>query len=146
MVERFFRGTKVLQRLYTQEHRPVIGWDWMPALGLLVGALLPALLSGSFSPRWVPAFWEETFGDTPLLRIIPAFFGGMLLGIGSRWAGGCTKRPRHQWSFLSLACWFLHSGGLGVLGCGEAIRYTKRLCAAKWRHQAASRTAQRSSP
>lgn len=91
MIERLFRGDTVLERPYFQEYRPVIGWDWMLVLGLLFGAFLSAVLSGAFSVRWVPALWEETFGNTPLLRVTVAFFGGILMGVGSRWAGGCTS-------------------------------------------------------
>jgi uncharacterized membrane protein YedE/YeeE len=91
MIERLFRGKRVLERPYFQEYRPVIGWDWMLVIGLLIGALLSALLSGSFSPRWVPSLGEETFGNTPLIRVFVAFLGGILMGIGSRWAGGCTS-------------------------------------------------------
>jgi uncharacterized membrane protein YedE/YeeE len=91
MIERIFRGDKVLQRPYFQEYRPVIGWDWMLIVGVLAGALLSAVLSGAFTVRWVPGLWQETFGNTPLLRVLVAFVGGILMGIGSRWGGGCTS-------------------------------------------------------
>jgi uncharacterized membrane protein YedE/YeeE len=57
----------------------------------LIGAFLSVLLSGSFSVKWVPDVWQQTFGDTPVLRVVVAFVGGILMGIGSRWAGGCTS-------------------------------------------------------
>ena len=91
MIERLFRGDKTLERPYFQEYRPKIGWDWMLVAGIFVGAFLSVQLSGTFEFTWVPARWMEAFGNTPTLRLVVAFFGGILMGIGSRWAGGCTS-------------------------------------------------------
>ncbi len=35
--------------------------------------------------------WSETFGHTPVLRWMVALLGGLILGLGARWAGGCTS-------------------------------------------------------
>ncbi len=91
MIERLFRGNKVLERPYFLKYPPVIGWDWMLIVGVLVGALVSVLLSGTFELKWVPDLWAQAFGYTPVLRLIVAFVGGILMGIGSRWAGGCTS-------------------------------------------------------
>ena len=91
MIERLFRGEKTLQRPYFQKYPPVISWDWMLVVGIFVGAFLSAQLSGTFQFTWVPDRWIETFGNTPTLRLVVAFVGGILMGIGSRWAGGCTS-------------------------------------------------------
>jgi uncharacterized membrane protein YedE/YeeE len=91
MIERLFRGDRVLKRPYFQRYAPVIGWDWMLVLGLFIGALLSVLLSGTLEFQWVPDLWQNTFGNTPLLRLAVALVGGVLMGIGSRWAGGCTS-------------------------------------------------------
>jgi hypothetical protein len=91
MIERLFRGDQVLNRPYFQRYLPVIGWDWMLIVGLLIGALLSVLLSGTFDVQWVPDLWQNTFGNTPFLRLVIALIGGILMGIGSRWAGGCTS-------------------------------------------------------
>ena len=91
MIERLFRGDKVLERPYFKEFSPVIGWDWMLIVGVLIGAFISVLLSGSFDLKWVPDLWQQTFGNTPVIRMIVALVGGILMGIGSRWAGGCTS-------------------------------------------------------
>jgi uncharacterized membrane protein YedE/YeeE len=91
MIERLFRGDQVLKRPYFKRYAPVIGWDWMLIVGVLVGAFISVQLSGTFEFKWVPDLWMQIFGNTPLLRLIVAFVGGILMGIGSRWAGGCTS-------------------------------------------------------
>lgn len=91
MIERLFRGNQVLERPYFQKVLPVITWDWMLVLGLLIGASIAALTSGSFQFSWVPDLWQRTFGYTPAARWAVALGGGVLMGIGARWAGGCTS-------------------------------------------------------
>lgn len=91
MIEGLVRGPKVKKKPYYQEFVPKIDWEWMLAAGLLVGALLSAKLSGDFRVEWVPPLWEGAFGDIPLFRWIVALIGGILMGIGARWANGCTS-------------------------------------------------------
>jgi uncharacterized membrane protein YedE/YeeE len=119
MIERLLRGDKVLQRPYFEKYRPQIGWDSMLVVGVLIGALVSALLSGSFRLTWVPDLWQQTFGDTPTIRLIVAFVGGILMGIGSRWAGGCTSGHGISGtlqlavsSWLSVICFF--AGGIAT--------------------------------
>jgi uncharacterized membrane protein YedE/YeeE len=91
MIERLFRGDKVLEKPYYRKIAPVFGWDVILILGILVGAFISAGLSGQFRAQWVPDLWATTFGQAPLPRLIVAFIGGILMGVGSRWAGGCTS-------------------------------------------------------
>ena len=119
MIERLFRGDQVLQRPYFQKYLPEIGWDWMLVLGILIGAFISALLSGSFEFTWVPDLWQQTFGNTPTIRLIVALVGGILMGIGSRWAGGCTSGHGISGtlqlavsSWLSVICFFV--GGIAT--------------------------------
>ncbi len=56
-----------------------IDWGVLLVLGLLVGAVIAAKLSGEFRVR-VP--------DSQTL--VRAIWGGVLMGIGAAWAGGCT--------------------------------------------------------
>jgi uncharacterized membrane protein YedE/YeeE len=91
MVERVFRGDRVLENPYYQKIAPILDWDVTLVLGILIGGFLSAQLSGQFRAEWVPALWATTFGQAPLPRLIAAFAGGILMGIGSRWAGGCTS-------------------------------------------------------
>ena len=90
-IERLFRGDKVMEKPYYKKVAPVIDWQWMLVLGVVIGAFLSSQLSGRFQLQWVPEKWAETFGTLPLPRLIVALAGGILMGVGSRWAGGCTS-------------------------------------------------------
>jgi uncharacterized membrane protein YedE/YeeE len=91
MIERLFRGPKVLEKEYYKEFPPTVDWEWMLVLGIAIGSFLSAQLSGEFHLRWVPGTWAAAFGHEPLPRVIMALVGGMLMGFGARWAGGCTS-------------------------------------------------------
>ena len=91
MIERLFRGDKVKDKAYYQKFVPTVDWEWMLVLGVFIGAFISAKLSGSFELRWVPEKWSQSFGSAVYTRLIVAFAGGIIMGIGSRWAGGCTS-------------------------------------------------------
>lgn len=91
MIEQAFRGESVREKEYYQEYAPKIDWEWMLVAGLFAGALLSARLSGDFRLEMVPPLWEETFGHHPIARWVVSLAGGMILGIGARWADGCTS-------------------------------------------------------
>ena len=91
MIERVFRGERVRDRPYFQKVTPSVGWDTMLIVGILIGSFLSAQLSGDFRLQWVPSLWADTFGSVAWVRVGVALIGGALLGLGSRWAGGCTS-------------------------------------------------------
>ena len=91
MIEKLFRGRKVETKPFYREIPPVVDWQWMLVAGMVFGAFLSAQLSGDFHWQWIPTRWEAAFGDNRLTRIVVAVAGGILLGFGSRWAGGCTS-------------------------------------------------------
>ncbi|NIM15690.1 MAG: YeeE/YedE family protein [Candidatus Aminicenantes bacterium] len=91
MMEKLFRGKKVEEKLYYKKHPPKADWKWMFLAGVLIGAFLAAWTSDSIDIRWIPQLWQETFGGSPLPRLIVAFVGGIFMGFGSRWANGCTS-------------------------------------------------------
>lgn len=91
MVERLFRGRRVIEKPYYQKFPPAVDWEWMLVVGILVGAFLSAKLSGEFQATWIPPLWESSFGSSIGKRWIVALIGGVLLGLGARWAGGCTS-------------------------------------------------------
>ncbi len=91
MIEEIFRGKKVLDKPYYQKFSPVIDWEWVLVFGIVIGSLLSSVLSGTFKITWAADFWTSETGSTILIRLIMAFCGGVLMGIGSRWAGGCTS-------------------------------------------------------
>jgi len=91
MVEKSLRGKKVQDRPYFREFAPMITWDVMLVLGVVIGAFLSAKLSGTFAFTWVPAQWQAAFGDSIFVRWLGALAGGIIMGFGARWAGGCTS-------------------------------------------------------
>jgi len=90
-IERLFRGKKVELKLYYQEIKLVLDWQGMLVLGIVIGSLISAMLSGDFHWQWVPSMWASAFGTSPVLRVVVALIGGVWLGFGARWAGGCTS-------------------------------------------------------
>jgi uncharacterized membrane protein YedE/YeeE len=91
MIEKLIRGKQVEEKPYYQEVKPTIDWQWMLVVGMVVGALISSLLSGDFGWQWIPDRWAAAFGTNVLLRVLVALVGGILLGFGARWAGGCTS-------------------------------------------------------
>lgn len=59
--------------------------------GIFLGALVSALMGGSYKAESVPPIWKERFGSSGALRAIGAFFGGIILIFGARMAGGCPS-------------------------------------------------------
>lgn len=91
MIEKLLRGSFVAEKAYYKKFAPTIDWEWMLVLGIFVGAFVSSILSGEFKPIWAPVKWTEAFGHTPFLRWAVALFGGIIIGFGARWAGGCTS-------------------------------------------------------
>jgi len=106
MIEKAVRGPKVKEKLYYQENKPAIDWEWMLVLGLLIGAFTAANLSQTFQWELVPPMWEATFGPSVWKRLIVALAGGICLGFGARWGCGCTSGHGISGSLqLVLASW-----------------------------------------
>ncbi len=91
MIERLFRGKKVEQKPYYQKFPPTIDWQWMLVVGVIIGAFISAKLSGQFQFSWVPAQWKIMVSDSHFVRWVVALAGGVIMGLGARWAGGCTS-------------------------------------------------------
>ncbi|MDX2201958.1 MAG: YeeE/YedE thiosulfate transporter family protein [Hyphomicrobiaceae bacterium] len=70
-----------------------LAWDygvWF-LVGIPLGALAAALMSGTFRVELVPQVWRERFGDSIGKRFLAAFLGGIVIMYGARLAGGCTS-------------------------------------------------------
>ncbi|MDF1514621.1 MAG: YeeE/YedE thiosulfate transporter family protein, partial [Anaerolineae bacterium] len=91
MVELRLRGKKTLDKPYFRKVVPEMNWDLMVIVGIVIGSFLSSIISGSFEFRWVPPLFAQTFGNSPFLRLAVTLVGGVILGFGSRWAGGCTS-------------------------------------------------------
>ena len=91
MLGKIFGKKKIEENKYFQKFAPEIDWEWMLVLGVIIGAFISALISGDFRFFFLPSKWIATFGNTPVLRFFVALIGGILMGFGARWAGGCTS-------------------------------------------------------
>ena len=91
IIEKLFCGPDVALKPYYRKIGLDIDWQWMLVAGIVVGSMASALLSGDFRLQWVPGLWMAEFGNTPVLRLLTAIIGGVLLGFGARWADGCTS-------------------------------------------------------
>jgi len=92
MIEEMITGDKARQRPYYKKIKLQVNWQWMLVLGVVIGAFLSAIISGDFQAGvWVPSLWALAFGDSALLRVLVAVAGGIILGFGARFAGGCTS-------------------------------------------------------
>ena len=70
---------------------PKVDWEWMLVLGVFLGALLSASLSGDRTTESIPGLWRRRFGGSVGKRLIAAFLGGGLMMFGARLAQGCTS-------------------------------------------------------
>ena len=77
----YFRRTAVLS-----------GRSWrLPLLaGLIIGGFLSALLGGGWEPTWALGLFDRAIGLGPVGKLVWMFAGGLLIGFGTRLAGGCT--------------------------------------------------------
>jgi len=117
MIEKLLRGKKVVEKPYYKKFPPVIEWEWMLLLGIFAGAFISASLSGGLQFRWVPSLWAAQFGESAGRRFFGALFGGILVGMGARWAEGCTSGHGISGtiqlavsSWLAVLCFFI--GGI----------------------------------
>jgi uncharacterized membrane protein YedE/YeeE len=119
LIGKVINPDRVAQMEYYREIIPQVDWAFMIIPGIIIGAFISAFVSGQFHVFWVPRLWGVAFGYNPLIRIIVAVAGGILLGLGARWAGGCTSGHGISGSIqLSLAsiitacCFFI--GGIAT--------------------------------
>lgn len=92
MIDTAVRGAGTVKRDYYKKIKLKINWQWMLVVGVVIGSFISAILSGDFQVGvWVPSLWSENFGDNIFLRFSVALIGGIILGFGARFAGGCTS-------------------------------------------------------
>jgi uncharacterized membrane protein YedE/YeeE len=61
------------------------------AAGLVLGGFLSAMLGGGWSPTWSLGVFDDVIGFAPAGKLAWMFAGGLLIGFGTRLAGGCTS-------------------------------------------------------
>jgi len=89
MIEQIFGPERVAQMDYFIKVVPKIDWQWMFMIGIVLGAFIAAVTSGSFKWQAVPDMWAERFGAASVgKRAVFAFFGGAVALFGARLADG----------------------------------------------------------
>ena len=91
IIENIFSPEHVTSTLYFSRYGPEFEWTLMVVLGIMVGALASSRLSGDFRVSFISPGWKDRFGNSRSLKFAFALVGGILLGFGSRLAGGCTS-------------------------------------------------------
>lgn len=91
MLEELFSSERVSRMDYFIRFVPEIDWQLMFVVGILIGAFISAITSGSFEIKAVPDMWRKRFGTSAIKRGIFAFIGGIILMVGARLAGGCPS-------------------------------------------------------
>jgi uncharacterized membrane protein YedE/YeeE len=59
--------------------------------GLVLGGVLSAMLGGTWTPTWDLGVFDTVIGAGPAGKVAWMFAGGLLIGFGTRLAGGCTS-------------------------------------------------------
>lgn len=88
MIEQLFSPERIAQMEYFLKEKPIVDWQWMFVVGILVGSFIAALSSGSFTLQAVPDMWRARFGPSALKRGLAAFVGGTVAMYGARLADG----------------------------------------------------------
>ena len=91
IIYRLFDREKVEKNEYYQKNVLELDWGIMLVIGIVIGAFASAILSGDFQINMVPDMWGREVSGNGLLRFVGAVIGGIFLGVGARWAGGCTS-------------------------------------------------------
>ena len=92
MLEKNIMQRDIKQNSYYQQIKAQIDWQFMLVIGIIIGSFISAVLSGEFSLQLLPTTEYAAVVNSGLFgRALSAVLGGILLGFGSRMAGGCTS-------------------------------------------------------
>jgi uncharacterized membrane protein YedE/YeeE len=67
------------------------GWRLPFLAGLVLGGVSSAVTSSGWSPFWDLGVFDTTLGWSRAGKLAWMFAGGLLIGFGTRMAGGCTS-------------------------------------------------------
>lgn len=91
IIYKSFDKKKVKENEYYKKNSLNLDWGMMLVIGIVIGSFLSAFLSNDFSLTLIPKMWEDNISNSGLLRVSASLIGGIFLGLGARWAGGCTS-------------------------------------------------------
>ena len=87
-VEQLLDPSRIKALEYFAKTKPVIDWQFMFVIGILIGSFIAAFSSGSFRIQAIPDMWRERFGGGVVKRGLVAFVGGTIAMFGARLADG----------------------------------------------------------
>ena len=107
---------------------PGITWSVLILLGVFLGGLASALLSGTFKWRKMPdRQWVEIFGSSVVKRWLIVFLAAMLLEYAAGIAGGCTSGLAISGGVVLAPAAFIFIAGMFASGIVTAmIIYRKK--------------------
>jgi uncharacterized membrane protein YedE/YeeE len=106
MIEKAISRENVASMPYYRQVTPEPDWQWTIIIGVIAGGFIAAYTSGTFALSAVPPLFAAAFGADTFFRFAVALAGGITLGIGARWAGGCTTGHGISGTLqFSLASW-----------------------------------------
>jgi hypothetical protein len=88
MIESLFSPDRVSAMEYLLKEQPIVDRQWVFVIGIIVGALVSALRSGTFKWKALPDSWEARFGPNRTKRAAVALIGGTVAMLGARLADG----------------------------------------------------------
>lgn len=100
-------GSQIVEWKYYKQYKPELEWQSMLVIGIVLGSFISAVLSGQFNLTVLPITeYSSVLTETIIGRYLSALWGGILIGFGARWAGGCTSGHGISGAFqLSIASW-----------------------------------------
>jgi uncharacterized protein len=82
------RGTPYFRRSSLVKSNP---WRLPIVIGLVLGGVASALLSGGWAPTWDAGMLDTRIGLGEGGKVAWMFAGGLFMGFGTRLSGGCTS-------------------------------------------------------
>ena len=104
-----------------------LSWSVWILVGIFLGGLASALLSGTFKFRKMPdQQWENVFGKSVLKRWIIVFFAAALLEYAAGIAGGCTSGLAISGGVVLAPAAFIFIAGMFASGIVTAMAIYRR--------------------
>jgi hypothetical protein len=105
---------------------PKVGWEATLVVGVFLGSLLGAWLSGDRTNAAVPPPWHRRFGGNAAVRLVAAFLSGALMMFGARMAQGCTSGHGISGTLqLAVSSWAFILAAFGVAVATAFLVYGK---------------------
>jgi hypothetical protein len=105
-----------------------ITWQVWMIVGIFLGSLTSALLSGGFRISVMPhtTQWQTVFGPQPWKRWLLVFIGGIILQVAAGIAGGCTSGLAISGGVQLTPAAFLFIAGMFISGIPTALLVYRR--------------------